>query len=492
MGDENPIRTLRDYSKPSHEGYKNTIELPVRNNVDLALYDNKSWYDPRDFAKPVKVIVLPQDVPSTSDRLIKLETQVQRLMEAHLTLIQPTQVNKITTSCEICNGLMTLCIAWKTPEQAFVDYASSCTDEARGKCKMTNKIKTVLKAITDRIAGTLPSDTVKNLKLGATLVLSARSYPTEDSQCSNHIHSSINAITIHPKQPKESQVNKPGVRQEEKEKDGEVMFIKIIRDDDEPQNRSLNEGEGATTEGPMVEYLDTFPTRYGLTYHKCLMCGPIPLIFLRNPIIMEGCPSNLKIPCNIGHFHVEKTYIDLDSPLNIMTRMMYNWIMRRKLNSRENANREISNFIGRVKGMHVFVGNFTYVLYFMIIEDISDPRLSQVVLGRPFIEVSNMTHDLPEGVVRFTNENNEVTYKMPHKIEQYNSLSNLEKEHTQSVYLRNEEDKKRGVDYVMSKILGFYKECLELGPEYVSENQLLSVSLLICLGKHDCVEKIPS
>ncbi|GKF64985.1 hypothetical protein Tco_0188433, partial [Tanacetum coccineum] len=33
MGDENPIRTLEDYSKPSHEGYRNTIELPVGNNV---------------------------------------------------------------------------------------------------------------------------------------------------------------------------------------------------------------------------------------------------------------------------------------------------------------------------------------------------------------------------------------------------------------------------------------------------------------------------
>ncbi|GKB59506.1 zinc finger, CCHC-type containing protein [Tanacetum coccineum] len=33
MRDENPIRTLGDYSKPSHEGYRNTIELPVRNNV---------------------------------------------------------------------------------------------------------------------------------------------------------------------------------------------------------------------------------------------------------------------------------------------------------------------------------------------------------------------------------------------------------------------------------------------------------------------------
>ncbi|GJY22597.1 zinc finger, CCHC-type containing protein [Tanacetum coccineum] len=33
MGDENPICTLRDYSKPRHEGYRNTIELPIGSNV---------------------------------------------------------------------------------------------------------------------------------------------------------------------------------------------------------------------------------------------------------------------------------------------------------------------------------------------------------------------------------------------------------------------------------------------------------------------------
>ncbi|GJV92486.1 MAK10-like protein [Tanacetum coccineum] len=33
MGDGNPIRTLGDYSKSSHEGYKNTIELSIGNNV---------------------------------------------------------------------------------------------------------------------------------------------------------------------------------------------------------------------------------------------------------------------------------------------------------------------------------------------------------------------------------------------------------------------------------------------------------------------------
>ncbi|GKB06426.1 MAK10-like protein [Tanacetum coccineum] len=70
---------------------------------DLALYDNESWNDPRDFVKPVKAIALPQDVPNTSDcRLIELENQVQRLMEAYLA--QPVRVNKVSSPCKRCNG----------------------------------------------------------------------------------------------------------------------------------------------------------------------------------------------------------------------------------------------------------------------------------------------------------------------------------------------------------------------------------------------------
>ncbi|GJW59529.1 hypothetical protein Tco_0108864 [Tanacetum coccineum] len=211
--------------------------------------------------------------------------------------------------------------------------------------------------------------------------------------------------------------------------DSDVMHIEIVKTDDDSRKEDPEAGEQE------VEYFDVLLTRRELAYHKYLMCRPIPSIFLRNPIITEGCLSNLKIPCNIGHVHIKRVYIDLNSPLNIMTR------------------------------------NFTYITDFMIVKDICsiiDPRLSQVVLGRTFIKISNMTHDPPKGVVRFTNAKDEVAYKMPHKIEQYNSLSNLEKEHTKSVYLRNEEDKRIGVEYAMSKILGFYKECLELGPEYLT------------------------
>ncbi|GKE51137.1 hypothetical protein Tco_1486293, partial [Tanacetum coccineum] len=47
-GDENPICTLRDYSKPSHEGYRNTIELPVGNNVhENALTNFDSYQEKR-------------------------------------------------------------------------------------------------------------------------------------------------------------------------------------------------------------------------------------------------------------------------------------------------------------------------------------------------------------------------------------------------------------------------------------------------------------
>ncbi|GKB75268.1 hypothetical protein Tco_0942163 [Tanacetum coccineum] len=56
-------------------------------------------------------------------------------------------------------------------------------DFKQQQSEMTNKIDTVLKAITDRIIGSLPGDTVKNPKLNVnstSAVSSAHSYPTVD------------------------------------------------------------------------------------------------------------------------------------------------------------------------------------------------------------------------------------------------------------------------------------------------------------------------
>nr|GFA35691.1 MAK10-like protein [Tanacetum cinerariifolium] len=204
--DENPIRTLEDYFKSNHQGYRNTIELPVGKNMN----------DPRDFAKPVKAITLPQNVPSTFDRrLIKLENQVQCLMEAHIALMKPTHVNKVTTSCEICSGPHDTYYCMKDPVKPLYNTHPRIpmkrefeVDFKQQQSKMTNKIDIVLKAITDQMIGVLPSDTVKNPKLNVnstSLVLSARSYTMEDPQCSSHPSNLINAIKTCSKETNHSQ-----------------------------------------------------------------------------------------------------------------------------------------------------------------------------------------------------------------------------------------------------------------------------------------------
>ncbi|GJZ86574.1 hypothetical protein Tco_0658184, partial [Tanacetum coccineum] len=69
---------------------------------DLSLYDNEGWCDPRDFAKLVKAISLPQDVPHTSDHcLIELENHVQRLMEAHLAPKSSIQEEDLATASAV-------------------------------------------------------------------------------------------------------------------------------------------------------------------------------------------------------------------------------------------------------------------------------------------------------------------------------------------------------------------------------------------------------
>ncbi|GJV77751.1 hypothetical protein Tco_1509335 [Tanacetum coccineum] len=301
---------------------------------DLALYDNESWNDPRDFAKPVKAITLPQDVLSTSDRrLIKLENQVQHLMEAHLAPTQPTQVNKITTPCKICSGPHDTQNCMENPEQAFIEYASSRTDEAKEglvsefmasqdarlskfeanfkqhQSEMTNKIDTVLKAITDRIAGTLPSDTVKNPKLGTHPVLSARSYPIIDPQCSSHPSTSINSIKAHfndaiiePQQPEEPE---PTLEDKFKNLHLNLPVLKVLAHapiyktifDKYVESRELGKNGSAFVQGETPEKI--------------------------------GDPGLFTLPCRLGDSKPFDTLADLGSCINIIPLYLF-----KKLNIR--------------------------------------------------------------------------------------------------------------------------------------------------------------
>ena len=79
-----------------------------------------------------------------------------------------------------------------------------------------------------------------------------------------------------------------------------------------------------------------------------------------------------------------------------MTKTYYNWVMKKQLGFRMMPNKNlISNFVGREKGLHVIIGNFTYEIDFMIVEDtrpVIDDCLSQVIFGKPFVEATRMSY----------------------------------------------------------------------------------------------------
>ncbi|GJT13431.1 hypothetical protein Tco_0860473 [Tanacetum coccineum] len=329
-------------------------------------------------------------------------------------------------------------------------------DFKQQQSEMTNKIDTVLKAITDRIARALPSNTVKNPKLSTSLVLSTRSYPTKDPQCLTHVHGSINAITIHPKQQNDSRDNMA-----KEEKDTPLLERKDIIVVGNLGSNKDNKGiEWLDVEEP----LDLVDTSEESVYESLIK--EMPKCSLNYDFrIKKGDPRNLKIPCMIGHKFNANAYIDVDLPMNIMSLAYYNSIRK---NGYEYRGR---NFIGLGRDMHVFVGNMSYVIDFTILENIKtniDPSLSHVIFGRPFIEIACLAINRKYGLMTCTDRIKEITFKTPYKDPEMGELSSKGHDLLSSKVILSEDDYDRRCKKSSDLEDGFYKECLELGPEYVT------------------------
>ncbi|GKA98880.1 hypothetical protein Tco_0826817 [Tanacetum coccineum] len=293
MGDENPIRTLEDYSKTSHEGYRNTIELPDPNqhlkgflklvdsldldgeNRERTRMENvypKHGLVSRTYYKKSLIMasivgfrskffmtmsIPSQDEPLTNRPVVSFVTETPKnpghlvpttlsiawkipnkpLLNTHPRVSMKWEVSGILSSPSktilvtptIHHGEVIQTLGGDNPKiipnRSFNNNPRSFNNQSnleglvsnfmasqdvrlskfeadfkQQQSEMTNKIDTVLKAITDQIVGTLRSDTIKNLKLSTYPFLSARSYPTKGPQFSTQTHGSINAITIHTEQ----------------------------------------------------------------------------------------------------------------------------------------------------------------------------------------------------------------------------------------------------------------------------------------------------
>ncbi|GJR15263.1 protein kinase-like domain, concanavalin A-like lectin/glucanase domain protein [Tanacetum coccineum] len=152
------------------------------------------------------------------------------------------------------------------------------------------------------------------------------------------------------------------------------------------------------------ENFNSLPTMEELTRHEWLLKNPRPP-WVKARIRAESL-NNIKISCMIEHFFKKNSYIDLESPINIMSRHQYNQIMTYRHESMQKPSNlnKISNFVGRVRSLKFFIGSFTYECDFMILEDttsIIDRHLGEMAFGRPFIDENGLVYNKEEGTIMF-------------------------------------------------------------------------------------------
>ncbi|GJX30092.1 hypothetical protein Tco_0238171 [Tanacetum coccineum] len=80
------------------------------------------------------------------------------------------------------------------------------------------------------------------------------------------------------------------------------------------------------------KHFDTFPTMKELRYHEWLLKNPRPP-WVKAKVRTENL-NNVKFSCMIGHLDKKQAYVDMESPINVMSRLHYNWIMSKRLGPR--------------------------------------------------------------------------------------------------------------------------------------------------------------
>ncbi|GJW17124.1 MAK10-like protein [Tanacetum coccineum] len=309
---------------------------------DLALYDNESWNDPRDFAKPVR------------------QSLCFKMSRVH-----PTAAS----SSSNINGPHDTQYCMKDPEQAFVEYESSRTDEAEGlvsnfmasqdarlskfeadfkqqQSEMTNKIDTVLKAITDRITGAPPRDTVKNSKLND--------------------NSTSPVSTQQPKEPE-----------------------RTLEDEFKDLHFNLS----------VLEVLAHAPIYNAILdkYMKSLELGKNGSAFIQGEMPKKiKDPGLFTLPCRLGNSEPFDTLSDLGACVNIIPLYLFKKLNIGLLEETNHvfglADGTKSYPIGIVRDVEVHIGRLKLSTDFYVIDMKNDPE-TPLLVGRGFLATANAVID---------------------------------------------------------------------------------------------------
>ncbi|GKA67521.1 hypothetical protein Tco_0767438 [Tanacetum coccineum] len=120
------------------------------------------------------------------------------------------------------------------------------------------------------------------------------------------------------------------------------------------------------------------------------------------------CTHNLKFSCMIGFEFTHANFFPL-LYVNVMSKKFHNSKMKDKMVYKGN------NVIGALMNMPIFIGTFSVVPDFIVLENIDDYHdkgMGDVIFGEPFFREVGINAKRFEWVITIYNGNDEVTYQM--------------------------------------------------------------------------------
>ncbi|GJV10219.1 hypothetical protein Tco_1351760 [Tanacetum coccineum] len=139
------------------------------------------------------------------------------------------------------------------------------------------------------------------------------------------------------------------------------------------------------------------------------------------------------------------------------------------------------NLVAIVRDVYVFVGSFTYVTDFMVLEDIGEfilRDMTEVVMGKPFREVTKLKYDCAKGLMSFTRIFVNYTFQMPRTIPRLKIWGHVSWSKIPPILVLSQRDLINRFRSAYEKNKLMYKNCLNLGPDYQVDDSMNLVAIV--------------
>ncbi|GJW96196.1 homeodomain-like protein [Tanacetum coccineum] len=186
------------------------------------------------------------------------------------------------------------------------------------------------------------------------------------------------------------------------------------------------------------------------------------------------CAYNLWFSCMIGFEHVNVSFSPILS-INGMSKRFYNSIMKDKIEYKG------KNIVGAFMNVPIFVGNFSIVTDYAIVENMNvyrDHDMGEVIVGKSFSREICIKARQFHGMITIYNGNYNVTYQMARSHPRFKHPTNAQCNKMRPLLKVSARDELNEISHPYQKLKSFYKRVLNLGPEYIRDAKI--EELLTC------------